>query len=67
MKTLITIVSAAFFVTSFGFANAVIAKDSPAMAQQRKDCKVQAAKKFTAVHFVKRRTYVKNCMGNNKT
>jgi hypothetical protein len=64
MKTIITIVSAAFLATSFGFsANAMMsAKSSPASAQMRKDCKAQAAKKFTAVHFIKRNKYVSACM-----
>ena len=62
MKTIITIVSATFLVTSFGAISAATAKDSPAMAQQRKECKAEAAKKYTAVHFIKRNKFVKVCM-----
>ena len=65
MKTIITIVSAAFLATTFGFsANAMTsAKSNPASAQMRKECKAQAAKKYTAVHFIKRNKYVSACMG----
>ena len=62
MKTLIAAVSAAFLVTSFGAITPAFSKDSPAMAQQRKDCKAQAAKKYTAVHFIKRNKFVTACM-----
>lgn len=62
MKTLITVLSAAFLVTSFAAITPASAKDSPAMAQKRKECKAEAAKQFTAVHFVKRNRYVKACM-----
>lgn len=67
MKTIITIVSAAFLATSFGFsANAVTsAKTNPASAQMRKECKAEAAKKYTAVHFVKRNKYVSTCMNKH--
>jgi hypothetical protein len=64
MKTIVTFVSAAFLVTSFGAMTPAFAKDSPAMAQQRKDCKAQAAKKYTAVHFIKRNKFVTACMNS---
>jgi hypothetical protein len=63
MKTIIAVISAAFLVTSFGAITPAAAKDSPAMAQKRKDCKAEAAKKYTAVHFIKRNRFVKGCMG----
>lgn len=62
MKTIIAVISAAFFVTSFGAITPAAAKDSPAMAQKRKECKVEAAKKYTAVHFIKRNKFVTACM-----
>ena len=63
MKALITIVSAAFLVSGLSFsADAATAKKS-AVASQQASCKAQAAKKYTAVHFLKRRAYVKQCMG----
>jgi hypothetical protein len=47
MKTVIAVVSAAFLVTSFGAVTPAAAKDSPAMAQKRKECKAEAARKYT--------------------
>ena len=63
MKIIIAVVSAAFLVTSFSAITPAAAKDSPAMAQKRKECKAEAAKKYTAVHFVKRNRFVNTCMG----
>lgn len=62
MKTIIAAISAAFLVTSFGAISPAAAKDSPAMAQKRKECKAEAAKKYTAVHFIKRNKFVTACM-----
>lgn len=68
MKTVITIVSAAFLATTFGLsANAMTsAKSNPASALMRKEYKAEAAKKHTAVHFIKRNKYVNACMKLNK-
>ena len=38
-------------------------KKSTATAQHEAICKAQAAKKFSAIHFIKRREFVDNCMG----
>jgi hypothetical protein len=62
MKTIIAVISAAFLVTSFGAITPAAAKDSPAMAEKRKECKAEAAKKYTAVHFIKRNKFVTACM-----
>jgi hypothetical protein len=62
MKTVIAIMSAALLITSFGAITPAAAKDSPAMAQKRKECKAEAAKKYTAVHFIKRNKFVNACM-----
>jgi hypothetical protein len=32
------------------------------MAQLQAQCQAQAKKKYSAIHFLKRRDYVKNCM-----
>jgi hypothetical protein len=32
------------------------------MAQRQAECQAQANKKYSAVHFLKRRAFVKNCM-----
>ena len=65
MKTLIATVAAGLLAVSFAVpANAVQSKESrTAMAQREASCKAQAAKKFSAVHFMKRRAMVNECMG----
>jgi len=32
------------------------------MAEVKAQCQAQAKKKYSAIHFMKRRDYVKNCM-----
>jgi hypothetical protein len=65
MKAMIATVAAGLLAVSFAVpANAVPSKASrTAMAQQEASCKAQAAKKFSAVHFMKRRQMVNECMG----
>jgi hypothetical protein len=64
MKAFITVVAAAVLVSGLSFsADAATAKKTTATASQQASCKAQAAKKYTAVHFLKRRAYVKQCMG----
>ena len=65
MKALIATVAAGLLAVSFAMpANAVPSKASrTATAQQEASCKAQAAKKFSAVHFMKRRAMVNECMG----
>ena len=43
------------------------AKKDPAMAQREASCKAQAAKKFSAIHFMQRRDFVNQCMGRTTT
>jgi len=65
MKALIATVTAGLLAVSFAVpANAVQSKASrTAMAQQEASCKAQAAKKYSAIHFMKRRAMVNECMG----
>jgi hypothetical protein len=65
MKALISTVAAGLLAVSFAVpANAAPSKASrTAMAQHEASCKAQAAKKFSAIHFMKRRDFVNNCMG----
>ena len=65
MKALIATVAAGLLAVSFAVpANAVPSKASrTAVAQHEASCKAQAAKKFSAVHFLKRRAMVNECMG----
>jgi len=65
MKSLIATVAAGLLAISFAVpANAVPSKASrTAMAQHEASCKAQAAKKYSAIHFLKRRDMVNECMG----
>ena len=65
MKALIATVAAGLLAVSFAVpANAVPSKASrTAMAQHEASCKAQAAKKFSAIHILKRRAMVNECMG----
>jgi hypothetical protein len=67
MKTLFTTLTAGLLAISFAAsANAVPSKASrTAMAQHEASCKAQAAKKFSAIHFIKRKNFVNDCMGYN--
>lgn len=60
MKFIITIVSAGLLAAAFA-ASADAAKKSGS-AQLQAQCEAQAKKKYSAIHFLKRRDYVKNCM-----
>jgi hypothetical protein len=37
------------------------------MAQRQAECQAQAKKKYSAVHYLKRRAFVKNCMAQKET
>lgn len=60
MKRIATILFAAGLATAFSLSA------DAAMSRAQKDrqaaCKAQAAKKYTAIHFLKRNAYVKRCM-----
>ena len=63
MKSLFTIVAAGLLASSFAVsADAAAKKKDPAMAQHQAKCQTQAKKKYSAIHFLKRRDYVKHCM-----
>ncbi len=63
MKSIFTIVAAGLLASSFAMsADAAAKRKSPGMAQLQAECQVQAKKKYSAVHFLKRRAFVKNCM-----
>jgi Flp pilus assembly protein TadB len=63
MKSIITIVAAGLLAGAFAVsADAAAKKKSSGMAQLQAQCQAQAKKKYSAIHFFKRRDYVKNCM-----
>jgi hypothetical protein len=61
MKILTPIIVAALALSFAVSANAAGTKRT-ATAQQEASCKAEAAKKFSAIHFIKRSNFVNNCM-----
>jgi hypothetical protein len=64
MKSLFTTATACLLLaSSFAMhAEAATKKKDSAMAQREAACQQQAKKKYSAVHFLKRRAFVKECM-----
>jgi hypothetical protein len=67
MKTSTAIALAAAFLTTATPAFAAKEGKNTARAQQEASCKAQAAKKFSAIHFMKRHDFVNRCMGVTNT
>ena len=61
MKSILTILVAGLLAGSFAISADAASKKS-GMAQLKAQCEAQAKKKYSAIHFLKRRDYVKNCM-----
>jgi hypothetical protein len=61
MKSILTIMAAGLLAGSFAMSADAATKKS-GMTQVKAQCEAQAKKKFSAIHFLKRRDYVKNCM-----
>jgi hypothetical protein len=61
MKSIITLVMAGVLAGAFALSAEAAAKKSGS-AQLQAQCQAQAKKKYSAIHFLKRRDYVKNCM-----
>jgi len=57
-------IAAAVFATA---VPAHAAKKDPGYAARQASCKTQAANKYSAIHFLKRRDFVKQCMGETHT
>jgi hypothetical protein len=65
MKTLVTTLAAVVIAASLAAtADAATAKKKDAaMSAKQTACHEQAVKKFSAVHFLKRKAFEKKCMG----
>ena len=61
MKSILTVVAAGLLAGSFAMSADAATKKS-GTAQLQAQCQAQAKKKYSAIHFLKRRDYVKNCM-----
>jgi hypothetical protein len=67
MKSVFTTIAAGLLASSFAVSADAAAKTTdPGMAQRQAECQAQAKKKYSAIHFLKRRAYVKSCMGQKK-
>jgi Ni/Co efflux regulator RcnB len=63
MKSVLTIVAAGLLASSFAMSADAAAKTKDSrMAQRQAECQAQAKQKYSAVHFLKRRAFVKTCM-----
>jgi hypothetical protein len=63
MKSTFTIVAVGLLASSFAMpAEAATQRTKAGMAQLQAQCEVQAKKKYLAIHFLKRRAFVKSCM-----
>ncbi len=68
MKKLLVAATAVALAMSFvASADAATHKQKKVSANVEASCKVQAAKKFSAVHFVKRRNFVNNCVAEHSS
>jgi Flp pilus assembly protein TadB len=61
MKSIVTVIAAGLLAGAFAMSADAATKKS-GMAQVKAQCEAQAKKKYSAIHFLKRRDYVKNCM-----
>jgi hypothetical protein len=63
MKTAFAIVAAGLLAGSFAMsANAATKTKDSGIARRQAECQAQAKQKYSAVHFLKRRAFVKDCM-----
>jgi hypothetical protein len=65
MKITTGIAIAAAILATATSIPAQAAMNGDAHAQLAASCKAQAAKKFSVIHFMKRRSFVNDCMGRN--
>jgi hypothetical protein len=63
MKTILTTAGAALLMVTVAFPVQAAGKKDGAMAQREASCKEQAAQKYSAIQFLKRNAFVKECMG----
>jgi hypothetical protein len=63
MKALTAFAFTAALLTAGGPAFAGLEGKNTVRAERQASCQTQAAKKYSAIHFIKRNQFVKNCMG----
>ena len=63
MKSTFTIIAIGFLASSLATsADAATQRKNAGMAQLQAQCQAQAKKKYSAIHFLKRRAFVKSCI-----
>ena len=65
MKKLLISTMAAFFAMSFAMSAEAATHKQKVSANVEASCKAQAAKKYSAIHFMKRRTFANNCVAQH--
>jgi BMFP domain-containing protein YqiC len=65
MKKLLVSTLAVALVTSFAVSAEAAGNKQKVSADVQASCKAQAAKKYSAIHFIKRRDFVNNCVAQH--
>lgn len=65
MKTLLISTMAAIFAMSFAMSAEATTHKQKVSADVEASCKAQAAKKYSAIHFIKRRNFANNCVAQH--
>lgn len=65
MKKLLISVLATALVASFAVSAEAAGNKHKVSADVQASCKAQAAKKFSAIHFMKRRNFVNDCVAQH--
>ena len=65
MKKLLISVLATALVASFSVSAEAAGHKQKVSADVQASCKAQAAKKYSAIHFMKRRDFVNNCVAQH--
>jgi len=65
MKKLLISTLATALVASLAVSAEAAGNKQKVSAQVQASCKAQAAKKFSAIHFIKRRNFVDNCVAQH--
>jgi len=65
MKKLLISVLATALVASFAVSAEAAGNKQKVSAEVQASCKSQAAKKYSAIHFMKRRDFVNNCVAQH--
>ena len=65
MKKLLISVLATAFVASFAISAEAAGNKQKVSADVQASCKAQAAKKYSAIHFMKRSNFVNNCVAQH--